>query len=81
MQFPGMYPNLAGKIANNGPYKNVQDIYKKLDLTQGEKATLKKYEGMLTATEPTGLDVMRGRDPYRRAFMESAEVGAAPLTK
>ena len=81
MQFPGMYPNLAGKIANNGPYKNVGEIAKKLNLSSGEKATLKKYEGALTATKPTGLDTMRGRDPYRRAFMESTEVGAAPLQK
>ncbi|KAL3911435.1 MAG: hypothetical protein SGILL_007281 [Bacillariaceae sp.] len=81
MQFPGMYPNLAGKIANNGPYKNVGEISKKLNLSSGEKATLKKYEAKMTATEATGLDPMRGRDPYRRAFMDSTEVGAAPLRK
>ena len=62
-------------------YFFIGSITKKLNLSSGEKATLKKYEGKLTATSPTGLDTMRGRDPYRRAFMESSEVGAAPLRK
>eukprot|EP01083_Nonionella_stella_P015960 44640_1 len=27
MEFPGMYPKIGGKIANNGPYKSVKDVY------------------------------------------------------
>eukprot|EP00545_Synedropsis_sp_CCMP1620_P012995 CAMPEP_0119004848 /NCGR_PEP_ID=MMETSP1176-20130426/1389_1 /TAXON_ID=265551 /ORGANISM="Synedropsis recta cf, Strain CCMP1620" /LENGTH=167 /DNA_ID=CAMNT_0006956603 /DNA_START=42 /DNA_END=545 /DNA_ORIENTATION=+ len=68
MQFPGMYPTIGGKIANNGPYKSVKDVYKLKDFSKEEKAKIKEYEKELTATAATGLDVMRGRDPYRRSF-------------
>jgi photosystem II PsbU protein len=79
MQLPGMYPTIAGKIANSGPYDSVKDIYRKVKLSSSEKATVQKYEKVLTATPATGLDVMRGRDPYRDSFNESPQVGAAPL--
>ena len=68
MMFPGMYPTIAGKIANNGPYKNLRDVYKMKLLSKAEKAKIKEYEKEMTATPPTGLDTMRGRDPYRRSF-------------
>jgi photosystem II PsbU protein len=68
MQLPGMYPTIGGKIANNGPYDSVRDVYKLTVLSKTEKAAIKKYESKLTATESTGLDTMRGRDPYRRSF-------------
>ena len=29
----GMYPSAAEKLASNGPYKSVQDIYRIKDLT------------------------------------------------
>ena len=75
----GMYPTIAGKIANSGPYDSVKDIYRKVQLSSSEKATVQKYEKVLTATPATGMDVMRGRDPYRDSFNESPQVGAAPL--
>lgn len=68
MQLPGMYPTIGGKIANNGPYDSLRDVYNLKVLSQAEKATIKKYESKLTATASTGLDTMRGRDPYRRSF-------------
>ena len=68
MQFPGMYPKIGGKIANNGPYSNVKDVYKLQILSKSEIQTIKKYESELTATPSTGLDTLRGRDPYRRSF-------------
>ena len=70
MKFPGLYPTIGGKIATNGPYGSVKDVYKLSVLTKEEKAKIKEYERELTATESTGLDVMRGRDPYRRRFNE-----------
>jgi len=76
MLFPGMYPTIGGKIANNGPYKAVKDIYKIEGLSSTEKSTIKKYESAFTATEATGLDTMRGRDPYRRSFNQFAQVSA-----
>ena len=74
MRLPGMYPGIGGKIANNGPYDSVKDIYKLKVLTGEEKATIKKYEKELTATASTGLDTMRGRDPYRKSFNQFAVV-------
>ena len=68
MEFPGMYPKIGGKIANNGPYKSVKDIYNIKGLSKSEIAQIKKFESKLTATPATGLDTLRGRDPYRRSF-------------
>jgi DNA uptake protein ComE-like DNA-binding protein len=68
MQLPGMYPTIGGKIANNGPYHSIRDVYKLKLLSKAEKSAIKKYESKLTTTAYTGLDTMRGRDPYRRSF-------------
>ena len=68
MQLPGMYPSVGGKIANGGPYGSVKDVYKLKALSSDDKQVIKKYENMLTATPSTGLDTLRGRDPYRRSF-------------
>jgi DNA uptake protein ComE-like DNA-binding protein len=68
MQFPGMYPKIGGKIANGGPYGSVKDVYKLKTLSDDEIKQIKKYESKLTATPATGLDTLRGRDPYRRTF-------------
>jgi hypothetical protein len=68
MQYPGMYPTIGGKIANNGPYNSVKDVYKLKLLSKEEIKRIKKFEKELTATPSTGLDTMRGRDPYRRSF-------------
>merc|ERR1719362_692516 len=48
-QFPGMYPTAAGKIASNGPYEKVEDIYKIPGLKEELKAIMKKYEGNFVA--------------------------------
>ena len=68
MQFPGMYPTIGGKIANGGPYTSVKDVYKLKGLSREEIKKIKGYEGELVATPATGLDTLRGRDPYRRSF-------------
>jgi len=68
MQFPGLYPKIGGKIANGGPYGSVKDVYKLKTLSEDEIKQIKKYESKLTATPATGLDTLRGRDPYRRSF-------------
>lgn len=51
MQFRGMYPNAAGKIASNGPYGSVKDIYKIPNLTENDKKVFKMYEKDLTANK------------------------------
>ena len=49
---PGFFPHAAGKIASNGPYETVKDIYKIPGLTANDKAIFKKYENELTALPP-----------------------------
>jgi len=51
-----------------GPYASVKDVYNIKGLSAAEIGTIKKYENTLTATPATGLDTLRGRDPYRRSF-------------
>lgn len=74
MKYPGLYPTIAGKIANNGPYKSVDQAFKLPLLTSEEKSKLKQYKSQFVATKATGLDVMRGRDPYRTSFNDFKEV-------
>ena len=47
-----MYPSAAGKIASNGPYASVKDIYKIPDLTARDKELFKKYEREFTTLPP-----------------------------
>lgn len=68
MMFPGMYPTIGGKISNNGPYSSVKDVYNLKLLSKAEMSKIKEYENSLTVTPATGLDPLRGRDPYRRSF-------------
>ena len=51
-----------------GPYASVKDVYNIKGLSAADIGTIKKYENKLTATPATGLDTLRGRDPYRRSF-------------
>ena len=76
MKYPGLYPAIGGKIANNGPYKSVEDALNLKILTSAEKAKLKEYKSQLVATPATGLDTLRGRDPYRASFNQYKEVKA-----
>ena len=50
---PGLYPNVAGKIASNGPYKSVGDLYSIPGLSGAEKDLIKKYESRFTALAPS----------------------------
>ena len=74
MKYPGLYPTIGGKIANNGPYKNVDEVFNLNLLSAAEKAKLKEYKSELVATPATGLDPLRGRDPYRASFNQYKEV-------
>jgi photosystem II PsbU protein len=47
-----MFPHAAGKIASNGPYVSVKDIYKIEGLTENDKKLFKKYENEFTANPP-----------------------------
>jgi photosystem II PsbU protein len=52
LKMPGLYPTVAGKIASNGPYNSVSDIYNIPGLTGEEKNMIKKYESRFTAKAP-----------------------------
>merc|ERR1719461_50091 len=53
LKMPGLYPNVAGKIASNGPYASVGDVYNIPGLSAKEKELLKKYESRFVATPPS----------------------------
>merc|ERR1719387_842716 len=53
LKMPGLYPNVAGKIASNGPYKSVSDLYNIKGLSGAEKDLIKKYESRFTTTPPS----------------------------
>eukprot|EP00549_Striatella_unipunctata_P021150 CAMPEP_0118705134 /NCGR_PEP_ID=MMETSP0800-20121206/19679_1 /TAXON_ID=210618 ORGANISM="Striatella unipunctata, Strain CCMP2910" /NCGR_SAMPLE_ID=MMETSP0800 /ASSEMBLY_ACC=CAM_ASM_000638 /LENGTH=155 /DNA_ID=CAMNT_0006607215 /DNA_START=41 /DNA_END=508 /DNA_ORIENTATION=+ len=54
-QFPGFFPHAAGKIASNGPYTEVQDIYDIPGLTEHDVDMFKKYEDNLSVLPPGRL--------------------------
>lgn len=53
LKMPGMYPSAAGKIASNGPYNSVGDIYNIPGLSSKEKEIIKKYESRFVANKPS----------------------------
>lgn len=53
LKMPGLYPNVAGKLVKNTPYKSVADIYNIPGLTGPEKDVLKKYESRFVTKEPS----------------------------
>mmetsp|Transcript_19548 Transcript_19548/g.22377 ORF Transcript_19548/g.22377 Transcript_19548/m.22377 type:complete len:151 (+) Transcript_19548:93-545(+) len=53
LKMPGLYPGVAGKIASNGPYKTVGDVYNIPTLSNAEKEVIKKYESRFTAQPPS----------------------------
>jgi len=51
LKLPGLYPNIAAKIVNNGPFKTAADVYNIKGLSGAEKDILKKYEGKFVALD------------------------------
>lgn len=47
-----MFPHAAGKLASNGPYKTVKDIYKIQGLTERDKQLFRQYEREFTTNPP-----------------------------
>ena len=52
LKMPGLYPSIAGKLATNGPYNSVADIYSIPGLSGKEKEVLKKYESRFVVGTP-----------------------------
>lgn len=51
-KFRGFYPNLAGMIVSNGPYKSVDELYDLPGLTESQRQALDKYKDRLVALDP-----------------------------
>jgi photosystem II PsbU protein len=51
-KLPGMYPNAAGKVVTNAPYKNKEDMYAKAKFTAKEAEFVKKYDSRFIYLEP-----------------------------
>ena len=52
MSLQGMFPHAAGKIASNGPYQSVSEIYKIPELTDHDREMFKKYEHLFAVNPP-----------------------------
>ena len=51
-KLPGVYPNAAGKIVSNAPYKSKEDMYSKAKFSTAEAAAVKKYDAKFIFLEP-----------------------------
>jgi len=51
-KLPGVYPNAAGKIVTNAPYKSKDDMYKKAKFSEPEAAAVRKYDSKFIFLEP-----------------------------
>jgi len=51
-KLPGMYPNAAGKMVTNAPYKSKEDMYAKAKFSAKEAEAVKKFEGRFIFLEP-----------------------------
>ncbi|MEB3210166.1 MAG: photosystem II complex extrinsic protein PsbU [Leptolyngbyaceae bacterium] len=69
VEFPGMYPTLAGMIVRNGPYSSVEDVFKIPGLTERQKQILDRYRDRLVATPPTDA-MVEGGDRFNNGFYE-----------
>eukprot|EP00188_Purpureofilum_apyrenoidigerum_P003561 Plantae.Rhodophyta-Purpureofilum_apyrenoidigerum.ctg37652.p2 GENE.Plantae.Rhodophyta-Purpureofilum_apyrenoidigerum.ctg37652~~Plantae.Rhodophyta-Purpureofilum_apyrenoidigerum.ctg37652.p2 ORF type:complete len:147 (-),score=28.32 Plantae.Rhodophyta-Purpureofilum_apyrenoidigerum.ctg37652:276-716(-) len=51
-KYPGMYPNIGKLVVKYGPYKDVSQVFDIPELTDQQRAVLKKYQDRLVALEP-----------------------------
>lgn len=59
----GFYPNLAGKIIQNAPYDNVEDVFEIPGLSETQKGRLEANISSFTVTEPS-IELISGDDRY-----------------
>ncbi|MEO1520522.1 MAG: photosystem II complex extrinsic protein PsbU [Cyanobacteria bacterium J06633_2] len=68
IEFPGMYPTLAGIIVRNSPYASV-DAFKIPGLTARQKDVLERYRDRLLATPPSEA-MVEGGDRFNNGFYD-----------
>jgi photosystem II PsbU protein len=67
IQFPGMYPTLAGIIVQNSPYEAVDDIFDLPGLTDRQKDILNRYKDRFIVTDPA-IPLVEGGDRYNNGI-------------
>ncbi len=67
IQFPGMYPTLAGIIVRNSPYESVDDIFDLPSLTDRQKDILNRYKERFIVTDPA-TPLVEGGDRYNNGI-------------
>lgn len=67
IQYPGMYPTLAGLIVRNSPYESVDAIFKLPGLTQQQKSVLERYKDRFVVTDPSEA-LVEGGDRFNNGI-------------
>lgn len=66
-QYSGMYPNLATKVVDNAPYKQVDDVLKIPGLSSRQKELLQDNLDKFTVTEVSDV-FTEGGDRYNNGY-------------
>jgi photosystem II PsbU protein len=69
IEFPGMYPTLAGLIVQNSPYESVDEIFDIPGLTDRQKEVLQRYRDRMIVTPPTEA-MVEGGDRFNNGFYD-----------
>lgn len=67
INFPGMYPTLAGKIVRNSPFDSVDDVFDMPGLTDAQKSILEKYKDSFYVSEPAAA-LVEGGDRFNNGI-------------
>lgn len=67
IQFPGMYPTLAGMIVSNSPYESVDDVFDLPGLTDQQKSVLNRYKDRFIVTDPA-IPLVEGGDRFNNGI-------------
>ena len=66
-KFPGMYPNIAGKIVRNAPYDKVEDVFDIPGLSDREKEIIQMHIDRLVVTDPE-TSLVEGGDRFNNGI-------------
>jgi photosystem II PsbU protein len=67
LNYPGMYPTLAGMIVRNAPFEDVNDVLDMPGLTERQKEILKNNLGNFTVSSPEDA-LVEGGDRFNNGI-------------
>ena len=67
LEFPGMYPTIAGKVVQNAPYDSVEDVLEIPGLSDREKEIIQMHIDRLVVTDPETA-LVEGGDRYNNGI-------------